>query len=797
MGTHGGTAVRRAVSLAAATTLAAASLSVVAVTAAQAAVNVGLWPAKWAYTDSRNPDLSFVDQRVDHPVGAWRDTDGKLHKSRSYFTFDLTQVRGTTIISGWTVFEEEEVNDCSKARNWELWRTTEVVNTTSWSNAPQELEKLADIGGTVCPSNFIGLNLAQVVQQALDRGDRKLTLEVRVPADGEGSLHYGRKIDYLARMSVRGNTDPFVPSNLVVDNKACEPDRTLQLRTATPFLNARFTDPDTEGGIESQPITGTFAVWPVDNPVERLEWTSYQYYAPASISFLLPAGFVQQDRVYAWSARTTDELASSDWAPECRFTVDSVRPNRPPVVTSLEYPNDGQPHGGPGIPGTFTFSANGIGDVAGYKFRLSPWDPEQFVAADALGGSASVSLTPRLDGFQELSVYSVDKVGNRSDTTAYRYYVRNTAVIIEDANPDAWPGDAHLLTFRPRMEDVVSYTYQLNDGPEQTVTAGGDGVAQVSFLPGPEGGILTVRSTTSTGLRSYPNFLTITVTSQPVITSAEFRFDEQPSVPVGKPGTFTFAPHMHGVVEYVYQFNRGLADEQPSHTVAAGADGKAGVPFTTARFGGHSLHVVSRTADGTVSQETEVWFYPLSIAPTVVSPDYPEYWEAGGPGVTGHFTFTPATDNVVEYLYQFGDEPEQRVAAAADGTATIEWTPRRGQWYQLIVRSRSQSGLISNPRYYGVNVAPQIPGVESPAIWDEARAGEPVTFTLTANLVGSTEFVYQIEGEPEHVIAVGPDGTAQFTWTAPAEGFYGLSVYSRTANGYTSGLWGSAFYVNG
>lgn len=794
---HGGTAIRRAVSLAAAITLAAAGLSVVTAAPARAAVNVGLWPVKWAYTDSRTPQTSYVDQRVDHPVGAWRDDHGKLHKSRSYFTFDLTQVRGTTIISGITVFEEEEVNDCSKARNWELWRTTEVTNTTSWATAPRELEKLANIGGTVCPSNFISLNLAQVVQQALNRGDRKLTLEVRVPADGEGNLHYGRKIDYLARMSVRGNTDPFVPANLVTDTQACEPDRLIQLRTATPYLNARFNDPDTEGGIEAQPITGTFAVWPVDNPAERLEWTSYQTYAPSTISYLIPAGYVQQDRVYAWTTRTNDDLAGSAWAPECRFTVDSVRPDRPPVVASVDYPSDGQPHGGPGIAGTFVFSANGVGDVAGYKYQLSPWDPEQYVAADALGGSASVSLAPAFDGFQQVSVYSVDKVGNRSATTVYQFQVRNTAVIIEDANPDAWPGDPHQLTFIPRMEDVVSYTYQLNDGPEQTVAAGPDGVAHLSYLPEPEGGYLTVRSTTSTGLRSYPNFLYLTVTSQPVITSEEFRFDGEASVPVGSSGTFTFAPHMHGVVEFVYQFNRGQEDEQPAQTIAAGADGKASIPFTTARFGGHSLHLISRAADGTVSQETEVWFYPLSIAPQVVSTDYPEYWEAGGPGVAGSFTFTPSTQNVVEYLYQFGDEPEQRVAADANGRATIQWTPSQGTWYQLIVKSRSASGLISNPRFYGVNVSPQYPGVESPAIWNDARAGVPVTFTLTANLPGSAEFVYQIEGEPEHVLAVGPDSTAQFTWTGPAEGFYNFSVYSRTANGYTSGVWGSWFYVNG
>jgi hypothetical protein len=51
-----------------------------------------------------------------------------------------------------------------------------------------------------------------------------------------------------------------------------------------------------------------------------------------------------------------------------QFIVDTTRPATAPTVTSTDYPADGVEHGGPGIPGTFTFSANGDKDVVGFRY---------------------------------------------------------------------------------------------------------------------------------------------------------------------------------------------------------------------------------------------------------------------------------------------------------------------------------------------------------------------------------------------------------------------------------------------
>ncbi|MFC3447854.1 hypothetical protein [Amycolatopsis speibonae] len=61
-----------------------------------------------------------------------------------------------------------------------------------------------------------------------------------------------------------------------------------------------------------------------------------------------------------------------------------------PTVTSAEYPDDGAWHPGAGLPGSFTFDANGDSAVVGFYYGKT--DPAgTFVAANHDGGSATVS----------------------------------------------------------------------------------------------------------------------------------------------------------------------------------------------------------------------------------------------------------------------------------------------------------------------------------------------------------------------------------------------------------------------
>jgi hypothetical protein len=103
--------------------------------------------------------------------------------------------------------------------------------------------------------------------------------------------------------------------------------------------------------------------------------------------------------------------------------VDNEGPTTAPLVSSTDYPADGNYHGGLGVSGSFTFSANTAPDVARYRYW---WDGKPFreVAAPSLSATVTVPITPpypdvarTLDdvtvaGPRILHVASVDPVGH-------------------------------------------------------------------------------------------------------------------------------------------------------------------------------------------------------------------------------------------------------------------------------------------------------------------------------------------------------------------------------------------------
>jgi hypothetical protein len=780
-------------------------LGAVGLPAATASVSTVLRPTTWAYTDSRNANTSYVDTSGDAPVGAWRDAAGKLHRSRSYFSFDIAAYQGKRIVSALLVISETSANDCGKPRNWQLWATGNITSSTTWRKPPRELFKVATIGGIPCPAPYIETDLSELIRAAAEHGATRLTLELRVPERDEGNIHYGRRVRNNPALIVNANTAPDAPSQLTINSRSCDSSEPLFVPAATfgsDIITAKLSDPDTSPTTGSQSATPTFAVWPADQPTARVEWTSYDVYVPATVWGYLPSGTLQDGVTYVAAVRSFDGYDWSPWSAECRFTVDSTRPDRAPLVSSTDYGTALPPgSGGPGIAGNFVFSPAGVPDVAGYMYGIG--GAYSFIAADSLGGPATAQVTPTRAGPQQLTVQSVDRAGQLSNPTTYRFWVRDTAPDIEDADVGAWAGDPHHLTFRPNMSGVVSYTYQIDDASPQTLTAAADGTAQLTVVPNIVGSSVYVFSTTASGQRSGQTWFFLSVDTSPYIESEQFPTDGTLGAPVGTTGTFTLRPHMHGVVSYTYQFNQYQVDEQPPVTVPAGPDGSATISFTPTRAFYNTLNVTSTTADGTQSQETGVAFYPASIAPTVSSTAYPAGQAGGGPGVTGSFTFGAVAADVVEYSYQFGNEPVRTVAAAADGSAVIEWTPQTwpnefGGWTMLVVSSRSSNGLVSDPAYYNFQIDPLAPTVTSDiGQWpDPVAIGQTVTFTFTARLPASTAFVYTIDDGAEVTVAADPTGTAVVSWTPDQPYVHQLMVRSVTATTVASGPTFTSVWVN-
>ncbi|MBB5856072.1 hypothetical protein ACFQ05_24675 [Amycolatopsis umgeniensis] len=267
-----------------------------------------------------------------------------------------------------------------------------------------------------------------------------------------------------------------------------------------------------------------------------------------------------------------------------------------PTVTSAEYPDDGAWHPGAGVPGSFTFDAGGDSTVVGFYYGNT--DPAgTYVAANHIGGSATVSHTPQTSGPNDLYVASVDSAGNRSPQHVHHFYVKSTEPRITGSR-ETGVGMPAEFRFSPGIADVVSYTYRIDDGPEATIAAAAGTTTIANIVTATRGSHrLYAWSTTGAGLTSGTASWIYVASDAPRVASTDYP-DSQSSGGPGVTGVFTLTPRMPGVVEYVYYLNEEWSNPI---VVPAGADGMASFTFTPAASGFYPIQVYSRSADGTRS----------------------------------------------------------------------------------------------------------------------------------------------------------------------------------------------------
>ncbi|AGZ46480.1 hypothetical protein AFR_41130 [Actinoplanes friuliensis DSM 7358] len=649
-----------------------------------------------AHTDSDSPKAAFPLSSTDQaPIGAWLDADGDKHVSRAYYTFDLSPLAGRQITEATISLEEKTVADCTRSRAIEVWRVAATSTAPTWKRAPKQLTRAGVLASSPaqCPSHYLFTDVAAVLRAAQAEKAASVTLMLRVPDDQEGKVAAGRRVVNVGIQTV-DNRPPATPGQLGVSGLVCTPDG-IFVGTRTPKLWAQIEDPD----FPSDSVTATVAYWPVVRPTERTELTQDNLSFAGPVQMTVP-GELTEGEIYAFAVQATDRAgAKSVWSAECRFTVDTRVP-RAPKVSSDDYP--GPAAGGPGIPGTFTITSDPRdNDVVGFRW-LGSNGPGNEVPLEP-DGTATVEFTPTFYGTQRLEVQAIDRTRNRSAVTTYEFQVRLTEPIVTDHNPEGQLFEPRSLTFAPRMPDVAEYTYWLNDGDKTTVPAGTDGTATVTVTPDQVGTTeVHVISRTTSGQLSTRTDYRIHVPTAPTVTSPDFPEDGSDDLPlVGEQVTFTFHPGMAGVTEYVWKVN-GRAEQ----VVQADADGTATVTWTERDDSNITVQVTSRTADGLESEATSSDFILRWHAPTVQSADYREWGTSGGPGIAGTFSFSPAYEGVTAYTWRLDDGQEHTIPAAADGTATLTWTPTAEQtgWHTLTVREHV-GDIISNPMTYEFGVA--------------------------------------------------------------------------------------------
>jgi hypothetical protein len=183
-------------------------------------------------------------------------------------------------------------------------------------------------------------------------------------------------------------------------------------RPANTGAQVAVTASDADGGAPAV----TFAWWPVDAPQQRREEGSGN-----SGRLRLDLNGFAEGTVIAWAARASDGVDTSAWSRTCYLVIDLTPPTTVPLVGSADYPQDGEPHGGMGVPGTFTLDARGDRDVVGFMY-ITGFGDRRYVYLEQPGGVAAVTYTPQ-DPFPAFEVAPIDLAGNEGASTFYEFQV--------------------------------------------------------------------------------------------------------------------------------------------------------------------------------------------------------------------------------------------------------------------------------------------------------------------------------------------------------------------------------------
>ena len=587
-------------------------------------------PTQISYTDSANEQVAYDwNDDTNAPLGSWRDEAGEQHTSRVYATFDLTGFNSRRIIGGRISFREHSVAECPK-RSIEVWRTEAVTSAPTWAGAPAGIEKLYELGdSTYCPAE----TSFEIAKSALDdarEDDGRITVELRVSAQHEDDLSYGRRLYWYKRLqlTVTYNSLPTVDDeHLYNGGFPCQeqaPYPALSAGRAT-IIQAVGNDPDTWDSLRLD-----VGLWPVGGPAARVDLSQERGQPGRASSVQVPDSALVDGTTYAWQARFSDGVDTSAWSRTCYFTVDRTAPPTP-EVTSANYPTTGlTPVGEPGV---FAFSGGGDPDVVGFVYAWGsipatgctygdlgelvcpdPLTGPGIVPADVAGGSATVTLNPPRDFLNTLVVRSLDRAGNRSAETRYEIRVPETdpTVTVVGDQPD-W-GDEVTLRITPHagVAPVTEYEYQLTGQPRKTIKAGPDGSATVTFTAdNPTGYQLTVRSHSGNGWVSSEGSWWLYFDHQPPgVSSTVYPDNWEPSGGVGVPGTFVFSPPSNWteVTSYRYRFSTDVEFQ----TAAAGPAGTATITWTPATSGFEFVEVYAVRPDGKQSYRSNTYYFMVA-----------------------------------------------------------------------------------------------------------------------------------------------------------------------------------------
>jgi hypothetical protein len=425
----------------------------------------------WATVMSGKPDDRALVNRSADPIrpdliqlGQCNNLNGDCNgigEVQTYFGFDTSFMHDKLVVEG-PAFRSTVVYSPSCAeRDHVLYGIQGALpDPMTWRNKPQGLFIGRFVARAAWPNSScdgakgVGLHLGAHYSPS---GASVYALRA---ADGNDQLAWRRYNPLETVWTVTYNRAPHSPSNLTTDPPL--PQTPCRWCADVPYVSdsnirliATLSDPDDDQVYPAWriQISGEGLIVredPLGKKASRL---------PHSTDVTLTDA--HHGKTVAWWVHALDGHAGSSPSYGRSFMVDRQAPSVAPTVDSAEYPSDNLWHGAADSPGRFTFSPGkpcdaqntfGTCDIDRYVYGwtdgLSPTSPS--VDANALGGSASVTIAPPGDGPRTLYVRSVDRAGNLSkDTQRYLIRVRHGNgpksqwSLESNANDTAYLGDRH------------------------------------------------------------------------------------------------------------------------------------------------------------------------------------------------------------------------------------------------------------------------------------------------------------------------------------------------------------------
>jgi len=325
---------------------------------------------------------------------------------------------------------------CTPTRT-DIYRTSTLTTGTTWSNlswASPSLGQRTETHSASCGGRgFRDFDVTSGIKWAAEND--KTSFSVGLKANDESTMTGWKRFRHTATLAVEYNRIPNVPT-LPHLSSPYEPlctsgsDRPV-IATKTPVLSAKSSDPDGTN------VRTAFIVSTTTSPAVQV-WSSGNLPGQESGEFALaavPAGLLDDEQTYSWTARAWDGLDVSLWSTPCQFTVDVSKPAGPIVQaiagvaeTDAKYkPNVDS--GGVGQQGAFEIDRGTRPDATSFVYGFNS-PVLNLTATPGTNGKATITFTPTTTGPVVLTVKSQDAAGNQSLSTNYAFGVASPA---EDA----------------------------------------------------------------------------------------------------------------------------------------------------------------------------------------------------------------------------------------------------------------------------------------------------------------------------------------------------------------------------